>query len=87
VFALELPGARLAVLTFPAPGGSALPGLSDAEQQVTELAVAGYSNAEIAAIRRTSARTVANQLARVFAKTGVGSRRELATRWLIGRSA
>lgn len=85
-FTLEVQGERLAVLVLPEQVSVALPGLSDAEHKVAELAVAGYSNQEIASIRGTSVRTVANQLARIFAKTGAGSRRELATRWVTGRT-
>jgi DNA-binding CsgD family transcriptional regulator len=86
-FELELRGERLAVLVLSPQEEVALPGLSDAERKVAELAVAGYSNREIASIRATSVRTIANQLARIFAKTGTSSRRELATRWVTGRKA
>jgi DNA-binding NarL/FixJ family response regulator len=51
--------------------------LSEAEQSVVGLALSGCTNGEIAVQRRTSARTVANQLASAFVKLGVGSRREL----------
>jgi DNA-binding NarL/FixJ family response regulator len=53
-------------------------GLAQAEREVAGLAVLGLSNAEIGARRGTSLRTVANQLARVYRKLGVGSRAELA---------
>jgi DNA-binding CsgD family transcriptional regulator len=56
------------------------PGLSAAELEVARLAVDGCSNHEIAALRRTSTRTVANQMASIFRKLGVGSRHELMTR-------
>ncbi len=85
-FTLEVRGERLVVLVLPEQEAIALPALSDAERRVAKLAVAGYSNGEIAAIRGTSVRTVANQLARVFKKTGAGSRRALATRWMTGRT-
>ena len=66
------------VLTFPL-SGSALPEcLSPAERDVARGVIAGKSNAEIAAGRGTSARTVANQMASLFKKLGVGSRREIA---------
>jgi DNA-binding CsgD family transcriptional regulator len=51
--------------------------LTDAERAVVELARSGLSNAAIARRRRCSSRTVANQLAVVYKKLGVGSRREL----------
>ena len=44
----------------------------------------GGSNAQIARARGTSARTVANQVASVFVKLGVASRRELLAK-LAGR--
>ncbi len=53
-------------------------GLTDAEREVARLVMEGLSNAEIARRRGTSIRTVANQVASVFAKAGAGSRRELA---------
>jgi len=52
--------------------------LSSAERAVASLAAAGRSNQAIAATRATSARTVANQLARIYRKLGIGSRAELA---------
>jgi DNA-binding CsgD family transcriptional regulator len=53
-------------------------GLSPAEGEVARLAVAGYGNEEIARARGRAVRTVANQLASVYRKLGVGSRVELA---------
>ncbi len=52
--------------------------LSPAEQQVATLVLRGWTNAQIAAHRGTSARTAANQVANVFRKLGVASRAELA---------
>jgi DNA-binding NarL/FixJ family response regulator len=51
--------------------------LTSAEIAVAELAVAGLGNAEIGRRRGTSERTVANQLASIYRKLGVGSRTEL----------
>lgn len=51
--------------------------LSKAEHEVVARAAAGLSNAQIAASRGVSARTVANQLASAFRKLGVASRFEL----------
>lgn len=61
------------------PIGASLDGqdLSPAELDVMRLALQGLSNAQIAKARRTSIRTVANQLASVFRKLGVRSRLEL----------
>lgn len=69
---LELPG-ELRV-----PAGL----LTPAEQAVADLLLRGHSNAEIAERRGVSARTVANQVARVLEKLGVGSRHALAARLL-----
>jgi DNA-binding CsgD family transcriptional regulator len=51
--------------------------LSRAEFAVTRLLLEGKTHAEISAIRRTSVRTVANQLAAAFHKLGVSGRSEL----------
>jgi DNA-binding CsgD family transcriptional regulator len=51
--------------------------LTSAEREVVRRALAGESNPEIARGRGTSTRTVANQMASVFRKLGVGSRLEL----------
>jgi DNA-binding CsgD family transcriptional regulator len=52
-------------------------GLTAAEVEVTKLVCAGCSNREIARQRHTSANTVGNQLAAIFAKLSVTSRFEL----------
>lgn len=52
--------------------------LTPSERDVARLARAGSSNAEIARLRGTSPRTVANQLARIYRKLGCGSRLGLA---------
>lgn len=51
--------------------------LTPAETAVVALAIEGYSNDEIGRVRGCSARTVANQLAAVYVKTGVSGRRAL----------
>lgn len=67
------------VFAFPAaPDAAATAQLSASEAHVLKLIVGGRSNAEIAAERRTSVRTVANQVASILRKLGVGSRYELA---------
>jgi DNA-binding CsgD family transcriptional regulator len=57
--------------------------LSDAERAVALLVVDGHTNTEIGALRGTSARTVANQVAHILAKLGLRSRVELAARTLL----
>lgn len=51
--------------------------LTAAEREVTALLLEGASNAEIAATRRTSERTVANQVASILRKLGVAGRSEV----------
>jgi DNA-binding NarL/FixJ family response regulator len=58
--------------------------LSEAEVAVITQAASGLSNADIAARRHVSVRTVANQLGAAFRKLGVGSRFELGS--LLARS-
>jgi len=53
------------------------PGLTPAEAEVARLAAAGLSSGQIAGRRGTAIRTVANQLAGVYRKLGVGSRTQL----------
>jgi len=60
------------------------PCLTSAERQVVTGVLNGRSNAAIATARRTSCRTVANQLAAIYRKLGVSSRWELAAR--VGRT-
>ena len=58
--------------------------LSRAEREVVQLVVRGASNAEVAAARQTSVRTVANQLRAAYEKLGVDSRRTLTALVLRG---
>jgi DNA-binding NarL/FixJ family response regulator len=52
--------------------------LTAAENSVASAVLSGRSNRDIALARRTSLRTVANQVAALYRKLGVGSRAELA---------
>jgi DNA-binding CsgD family transcriptional regulator len=70
----------LAVLSFEVPRDAALATLSPALREVAARVVAGDSNAEIAKRRGTAVRTVANQIAAIFDKLEVRSRRELIAR-------
>lgn len=54
--------------------------LTPAEHDVVQGLLSGRSNAEIAARRQRSPRTVANQIASIYRKLGVGSRFDLAAR-------
>ena len=51
--------------------------LTEAERTVAALVLQSLSNEEIAAMRGTSVRTVANQLQSLFRKLKIGSRLEL----------
>jgi DNA-binding NarL/FixJ family response regulator len=61
--------------------------LTTAEAAVATLAIEGLSNAAIARKRKTSVRTVANQLRSIYAKLAVGSRRQLRSRFSVQRVA
>ena len=54
--------------------------LTPSERDVAARALRGQSNAAIARERETSLRTIANQLASIYAKLGVRSRRELCAK-------
>jgi DNA-binding NarL/FixJ family response regulator len=69
-----------ALLEWPLPEPPPPAGFTAAERGVLELLRAGLGNAQIAAARGTSPRTVANQIASIFRKLGVGSRSELFAR-------
>jgi DNA-binding CsgD family transcriptional regulator len=74
-------GQEFALFEFAASGDcSRVKGVTAAERLVLGLAAAGHSNAQIAARRGVSPRTVANQLASAFRKLGVRSRLELEAR-------
>lgn len=54
--------------------------LTPSEHEILALLVEGRSNSEIARMRQKSPRTIANQVASIYRKLGVGSRRELRAR-------
>ena len=56
-------------------------GLTPAEMRIALALLEGFSNAEIGWLYGSSPRTVANQIASIYRKLGVGSRTELASRW------
>jgi DNA-binding CsgD family transcriptional regulator len=68
--------ATVAVVTFSLARCASL---TNAEREVARMAGAGMSNLAIARRRRTSVRTVANQIASVLRKLGIPSRAALAT--------
>jgi len=66
------------VLSFPLGPTELPPDLTPVERGVVEAVLQGKTNADIARERGRSPRTIANQVATVFKKLGVRSRRELA---------
>jgi DNA-binding NarL/FixJ family response regulator len=77
-------GETLAILSFPVASAADRVELTPAERAIADALLRGESNAEIARHRRTSPRTVANQVAALFQKLGVSSRRELVARMTLG---
>jgi len=75
---------RLLVVSFPVEGSSLgherFAELTTTEHEIALLLLEGKKNAQIAKVRRTSARTVANQVASILRKLGVASRRELLSK-------
>ena len=71
---------RYALFSYREPGPFPA-GVTESEWLVGLLVVAGHSNASIAAVRGVSPRTVANQLASLYRKLGVGPRSQLIARW------
>ncbi len=74
--ALESDDGELVVLCFGLQEG-AVANPTPAESDVAAHIPSGRSNSEIAAIRKSSPRTTANQIASLFYKLGVRSRLEL----------
>ena len=83
LFWLETGKERLALLSFPesAPVGSMDPNwtypLTPAESSILHHLLLGHSDATIARARKRSPRTIGHQVASIFRKVGVNSRREL----------
>jgi DNA-binding CsgD family transcriptional regulator len=77
---MVLDGGEHIVLSFPLDAPEVPSSLTKAERAVAVLVLEGRSDAEIAALRGVSKRTVANQVASVFRKLDVRSRVELAAR-------
>gem|GEM_PF-1141048 len=73
---MKVGGEEVAVLSYRLPPPTLPANLSAAERIVALALVGGLSNSEIAKARKTSVRTVANQVASLFQKLGVRSRAE-----------
>ena len=77
VWALEIGGEEFLIFASKTGGEADWSVLTPAERRVCRLLLDGLSNAQIAGARGTSVRTVANQIASIFAKTKTRSRTEL----------
>jgi DNA-binding CsgD family transcriptional regulator len=86
VWTLEAGPDQFALLQWPCETTLPAERLSGAERQVLALLLDGCSNAEVAAIRNRSTRTIGNQVASMFRKLGVGSRSELFAALANGRT-
>jgi DNA-binding NarL/FixJ family response regulator len=84
--ALEWRGAKYQVVSAERPVPAADSALSEAEREVVDLLIDRRTNAEIARIRRTSSRTVANQLSTLMRKLRARGRAD-AVRRLIEEGA
>jgi len=73
-------GEDLFVVSLPPERRRPVEELTAAEREVLELLWEGCSTTRIAALRGSSYRTVANQLASIYAKAGVTTRAELVAR-------
>src|SRR5262245_8292819 len=73
----------IAVLSVPAHVVSDDVNLTAAERDVARLLARGLSNARIARLRRTSTRTVANQVASLLRKVGAESRADLVRHLIV----
>ncbi|HEV3191125.1 MAG TPA: helix-turn-helix transcriptional regulator [Polyangiaceae bacterium] len=71
---LSIGGEELAVFSFPLPPLTLPDSLSSAERDIAIALLEGLSNSEIATARRTSLRTVANQVGSLLRKLGARSR-------------
>jgi DNA-binding NarL/FixJ family response regulator len=74
---LELAGESLAVGVLPLLESESLSRLTDSERAVALCLVQGATYREVCLLRKTSERTVANQVQSIYRKLGIGSRAEL----------
>ena len=77
-FRFQIGSGEFVILSYATSLSRRVRELTPAEHDVLRHVLAGATNARIAAVRRTSKNTVANQVASIFRKTGVCSRAELA---------
>ena len=72
---------ELAVLSFPIDAAAVPETVTESERAIGMALAQGRSNAEIAAARGRSVRTIANQVASLLRKLGAGSRAEVGARF------
>jgi DNA-binding CsgD family transcriptional regulator len=77
----EADGRHYVALSVPELDPNVLAGLTDAERNVALLLAAGLNQQDIAQQRGTSGSTIANQIASISRKLGVGGRFALIRRW------
>jgi DNA-binding NarL/FixJ family response regulator len=77
----ELAGDDYVVLSYPRTEFVALAELTSSERAVFLSLLSGQSNKQIAVSRGRSPRTVANQVATIFQKLGIGSRAALFAKY------
>lgn len=75
---LSAPPQAFIAIALPSQAERRIAALRPSEQEVARGLISGRSNAEIAAQRGTSQRTIANQVAAIFRTYGVSSRAGLA---------
>jgi DNA-binding NarL/FixJ family response regulator len=78
---------ELAVLSFPIDRAIVPEVVTDSERAIGIALAQGLSNAEIAAVRGRSVRTIANQVASLLRKLGARSRAEVGARFCSTASA
>lgn len=74
---LVIDGVRYAVLSHALPAGEGRAALTPTELELVDLLIEGLSDREIATRRGRSRSTITKQIASVYRKLGVRSRREL----------
>lgn len=77
---ISIAGETLLVGDFPLINVRCVDGLTEAERSVLACLLAGSTNSDIARRRKTSDRTIANQIQSIFHKLGVSYRSELAVK-------
>lgn len=77
----EADGRHYVAISVPELDPAALTELTEAERRVALLLVAGLNQQEIATERGTSPSTIANQIASISRKLGIGGRFALVRRW------